>query len=165
MCHCPSPLAPPAEPTPNRLPRLPPSLQAIVVTISAGLAASTLPGVSYYYIFQHDDSGLGPFAWAHWAVVFAACVLGLLAHALACKGEQAGPGISGERSLCMGHTCSTCMCLMMCSPRVQPRCPAHRPACFPCATALLATHVALCGMLGAALGGFDTAFWYQLATR
>ncbi len=31
--------------------------------------------------------------------------------------------------------------------------------------ALLALHAALSCMLGAALGGFDTAFWFQLTTR
>ena len=136
-----------------------------MVTIFAGLAASTLPGVSYYYIFQHDDSGLGPFAWAHWAGVFAACALGLLAHALASKGEQAGAGTGGMGPL-YGHNCSACMLLIMGGLRAAHH-PAHPApsASSPPATALLATHVALCGMLGAALGGFDTAFWYQLATR
>ncbi|KAL4440018.1 hypothetical protein ABPG75_003019 [Micractinium tetrahymenae] len=91
-------------------------LQAIVVTTFCMLAASTLPGVEYYYVFQHAGLTLGPFAWAHWIVVCVACGLGVLAHAL------------GKR-------------------------------------VLLAFHVAACCMLGAALGGFDTAFWYQLATR
>ncbi|KAL4423443.1 hypothetical protein ABPG77_005395 [Micractinium sp. CCAP 211/92] len=91
-------------------------LQAIVATTFCMLAASTLPGVEYYYVFQHAGLVLGPFAWAHWIVVGIACGLGVLAHSLS-----------------------------------------HR--------ALLAFHVAACCMLGAALGGFDTAFWYQLATR
>lgn len=46
------------------------------------------------------------------------------------------------------------------SVMLPPAPPCRRPA-----AALLAFHAAASCMLGAALGGFDTAFWYQLATR
>lgn len=69
------------------------------------LAASTLPGVEYYYVFQHAGLVLGPFAWAHWIVVGIACGLGVLAHSLSHRGEWAAACASnaywqGKPSLC-----------------------------------------------------------------
>lgn len=66
-----------------------PDCQAIVATTFCLLAASTLPGVEYYYVFQHAGLALGPFAWAHWIIVGVACGLGVLAHALGNRGELA----------------------------------------------------------------------------
>lgn len=61
-----------------------------MVTAAALLAASALPAVTYYFVWQHDNAELGPFAWTHWAVVGACCALGIAAHALGSKGERPG---------------------------------------------------------------------------
>ncbi|PRW33143.1 hypothetical protein C2E21_7767 [Chlorella sorokiniana] len=63
-------------------------LQGIAVSTFVLLAASALPAVSYYYVFQHDGMALGPFAWTHWAIVGATCALAILAHALGSTGNH-----------------------------------------------------------------------------
>ena len=71
------------------------------------LAASTLPAVSYYSVFQHDGQALGPFAWTHWAIVGATCALAILAHALGNTGKLRQ---GREDGLCRGSSWTTGGC-------------------------------------------------------
>ncbi|PSC68654.1 solute carrier family 25 member 33 [Micractinium conductrix] len=56
------------------------SKAAIIVSTLSLLAASALPAVLYYYVFQHAGLVIGPVAWAHWIVVGVATTFGVLAH-------------------------------------------------------------------------------------
>ena len=66
--------------------------QAMLAICICMLMASTLPGVTYYYVFLWDTAALGPFAWGHWGVVGAAGLTGLLAHGVGNKGVCATKG-------------------------------------------------------------------------
>lgn len=156
-------------------------MQGIAVSTFVLLAASALPAVSYYYVFQHDGTVLGPFAWTHWAIVGATCALAILAHALGSTGKSRRGGGWCE-SWPWGAAMSSCKraCMpalvKLPTPHAQSACAhpmANRsppngkplPCPPPCLTVLLAAHVALGGMLGAGLGAFDTSFWLNLSTR
>ncbi|KAI7841122.1 hypothetical protein COHA_005093 [Chlorella ohadii] len=128
-------------------------LQGITVSTLVLLAASTLPAVSYYYVFQHDGLALGPFAWTHWAIVGATCALAILAHALGNTGKSLG----WRRGAVQG--------IQLANWWLQSRRQHNPTLSLPRRAVMLAVHVALGGMLGAGLGAFDTAFWLTLCTR
>jgi hypothetical protein len=62
-------------------------VQAIVACSVCLLAASALLVVAYVYVLRFSTTALGPFAWTHWAIVGATCLLGIAAHSLNRQGE------------------------------------------------------------------------------